>query len=221
MLNHINYILLDAARIGDHISDAKKHNKIHDSLYRGNSEIALAALAPYIFQFRHPTPFSEWYLEKGWGNAWGILLKSARSMPELHKHFRKFLILKTDEGKQLYFRFYDPRVLRIALPICEPDQIYEFFGPVEYFVVEDEDPAFALLLRHENGILKQQRFKMQDVAPEFASLSAKSNKPDETLPDKVIAITDIAQSTNLPTSESAVNAQPVNAKLRSKWHMFD
>ena len=60
----------------------------------------------------------------------------------------------TEDGKTLYFRFYDPRVLRMFLPTCAPEQLAEFFGPVESFYVEDEDPARALRFSLEAGALK-------------------------------------------------------------------
>src|SRR5689334_9084653 len=118
MLNHINYMLLDAARMGEIIEKAKEINPDFDSLYRGRSEEALALVAPYLFIFRQNTDFGKWYIENGWGNAWGILIRSHMNMQELHKHFRKFLIVGTEDNQELYFRFYDPRVLRIFLPTC-------------------------------------------------------------------------------------------------------
>jgi hypothetical protein len=154
MLNEINYILLDAARMGDVIEKAKEINTEYDSLYRGRSEESLASVAPYIFLFRQNTDFGTWYMDEGWGDAWGILIKSILPMPDLHRHFRKFLIVGTEDNQELYFRFYDPRVLRIFLPTCDQQQLREFFGPIEYFIMEDEDPAFAIRCWLENGHLR-------------------------------------------------------------------
>ena len=107
------YILLDAARLADEINRAKELNPNFDSLYRGQSEESLASVAPYIFQVEKGEEFERWYFEKGWGDSWGVLVFSNEDMKSLHKHFRKFLMVKTEDGEELYFRFYDPRVLRI------------------------------------------------------------------------------------------------------------
>ena len=149
--------------MGDRINEAKELNPIHDSLYRGGSDASLSAVAPYIFRFGDSQSFSTWYMESGWGDSWGVLLKCSLPMPEVHRHFRKFLLVKTEDDRELYFRFYDPRVLRIFLPTCDAAQIREFFGPVDYFVLEDEDPASAMRFWHENGVLKSQTFSKADL----------------------------------------------------------
>jgi hypothetical protein len=43
------------------------------------------------------------------------------------------------DGKIVYFRFYDPRVLRAYLTTCTDDEIRTFFGPVHRLVMEEED----------------------------------------------------------------------------------
>ena len=39
-------------------------------------------------------------------------------------------------GERVYFRFYDPRVLRVYLPTCSSSELKGVFGPVGRFVVE-------------------------------------------------------------------------------------
>lgn len=188
MFRHITHALLDAARLGHQIEEAKARNKTHDSLYRGGSQESLSGVAPHIFRFAHPTPFSTYFLKKGWGDSWGILIKSSWPLSELHKHFRKFLLVKTEDGQELYFRFYDPRVLRIFLPTCDATQIREFFGgAIDYFIAEDEDPDYALRFFHQNGILQTDRFSVRD---EIAALPEPDPLPpsaEDPLPPEAIA----------------------------------
>jgi hypothetical protein len=149
----LSHALLDAARMLDQMDVAKKLNPGHDSLYRGRSEEALAIVAPYLFSYQEGTEFAGWLASKGWGDSWGVFLYSEASMAELHRHFCKFLLVKTEEGQELYFRFYDPRVLRIFLPTCDEEQLREFFGPVRYFMMEDEDPSQAIVFYRSEGKL--------------------------------------------------------------------
>jgi hypothetical protein len=72
-------------------------------------------------------------------------------------------MVKTEEGEELYFRFYDPRVLRIFLPTCDREQLKDFFGPVDYYLCEDEDPAYGLVFSLENSALKTERISKQEV----------------------------------------------------------
>jgi hypothetical protein len=245
MLKHITYALLDAARLGMHLQEAKTRNQAHDCLYRGESEIALAGVAPHIFQYAYSTPFANWYLHNGWGDSWGVLLKSAWPLSELHKHFRKFLLVKTEDGPELYFRFYDPRVLRIFLPTCDAAQLREFFGgAVDYFIAEDEDPDYALRFSHQNGVLQTERISVRD---QIASLPKPAPLPppaDDPLPPETIAalkeqgITlpnttseplSTGESTKRPAEEvsnhpvAPVASAPASPapKPKTKWNMFE
>ena len=59
---------------------------------------------------------------------------------DLRSHLRRFLIvLDEDTGKKLYFRFYDPRVLRAFLPTCSKIQVADMFGEIGMFLLEGED----------------------------------------------------------------------------------
>jgi len=158
-----NYIILDAARTRVEIIKAKELNPNHDSLFRGRSEQPLAYVAPYLFSFDPQTEFAKWYMQNGWGNSWGILVYSKSDLKSLVKHFRHFLMVKTEDGEQLYFRFYDPRVLRVFLPTCDERQLRDFFGPIDYFLCESEEPASGLVFSLRNGELKVDIIKKDEV----------------------------------------------------------
>ncbi len=127
------------------IAQAKELNPKHESLYREKGDAILADVGPFLFQSNHFREFKTFFTEEGWGNSWGVLLKTNEAFAIIHTHFSKFLLVKTEDGEELYFRFYDPRVLRIFLPTCDNGQLKEFFGPVQSFYCEDEDPAFLLV----------------------------------------------------------------------------
>jgi hypothetical protein len=246
MFDHLNYALLDAARMGDQMLIARQLGTVHDSLYRGGKEAKLSAVAPYIFQLQYGKSFSNWLLKSGWGNAWGVMLKSSLPIFELHKHLRKFLMVTTEDGRQLYFRFYDPRVLRIFLPTCNPAQLAEFFGRgIDYVIVEDEDPAFALRFRMEGGVLKQNRFAATEL---IAALPQPSLPQQELTPETIAALKEAGMLEQVlalmngttqaeasaphkpsivpdPLAAASLRAMqedaPPGDKPKSKWKMFD
>jgi len=67
----------------------------------------------------------------------------------MRRHLRRFLIVRAPDGKRLYFRYYDPRVLSVYLPTCNAAELQYIFGPVRQFVCEGPDPT--VLLRFDAG----------------------------------------------------------------------
>lgn len=158
-----SFLILDAARMESEMETARALNPDFVSLYRGEPEETLASVAPYLFSFNNGTEFENWYFANGWGDAWGVLVVANEEMRALHKHFRRFLMVKTEDGEELYFRFYDPRVLRIFLPTCDREQLKEFFGPVDYYLCEDEDPEYGIVFSLQDGLLRQERITKEMV----------------------------------------------------------
>ena len=151
------HALLDAARMGAAMHTAKEMTQAFSCLYKGQSAEQLVDVAPFLFRVSDQKPLASWLLEQGWGQSWGVYLESAATPAEVYRHFRRFLLVRTEGGQELYFRFYDPRALRQFLPTCTTDQLTAFFGPVRYFLLEDENPAFALRYWHQAGTLRQER----------------------------------------------------------------
>ena len=99
-------------------------------------------------------PFTDWVLDNGWGNHWGIFATVPAEVPfrDVRKHFRGFLRVRNPDGKTLLFRYYDPRVFRVYLPTCNATELGAVFGPVAMFMLEGE--AAALL-----------RFSLAEMSP--------------------------------------------------------
>lgn len=136
-LDQADYVLLDAAAMNDDaIYQARALNPDFLCLYAGQSREELADVAPYLFTFPEEGPFRAWLEDASRGKNWAVYVMSEGTLEELYKHFRKFLVVGTEAGKQLYFRFYDPRVLRDFLPTCDADQLREMFGLVAAYLLE-------------------------------------------------------------------------------------
>ena len=141
------YAVLDAARDLAALNWSKESGEEYQSLYDGESARNLEMFAPYLVRFSRPSPLLRKLIAKSWGRSWGIYLTSAASFPDLRKHFRHFLMAETEGARTVYFRFYDPRVLRLYLHTCNPQEVRQFFGPIESLFVEDEDPIRLLWFR--------------------------------------------------------------------------
>ena len=139
------FALLDAARSPQVLEALRPSEEQYRSLYEGPQGEELADFAPYLVALPPGSPLRETLVREGWGRSWGVYLTCPLPFAEVRKHFRKFLLVKSQEdGRTLYFRFYDPRVLRLFLPTCNPFETGEFFGPVTEFLMEAADPGSLL-----------------------------------------------------------------------------
>jgi len=155
------YAVLDGASIPDlleHLYADPRPEFV--CLYRGELEPDIAEVAPYLVRLRRDTPFTDWLLVEGWGKHWGIFAITTANLMTMRKHFRTFLMVKTTEGKSLYFRYYDPRVLPRFLPTCTAEEIATVFGPVQSYLCEDKNPATGVRLRAEAGRLKKDSVRL-------------------------------------------------------------
>ena len=150
------YAVLDGARNGAIHTEIRKSGFQFECLYRGELDPDLADAAPYVVRLEAEMPFTHWLIGKGWGDSWGIFLVAAASLRDVRQHLRKFLMVYGPDGKPLYFRYYDPRVLRVYLPTCNAEELGMFFGPVQCFMAENDDARTLLRFTTASGSLQQQ-----------------------------------------------------------------
>lgn len=151
------FVVLDGAAIPGLLPKIEEEAPEYECLYRGELEPDLAECAPYIVQLTSDSAFTRWAIAEGWGNHWGIFVLAAADINTLRRHFRGFLLVMSPEGKRLYFRYYDPRVLRIFLPTCANDELVGFFGPIAVYLAEDEKAETVAEFRFDGEKLHQTR----------------------------------------------------------------
>ena len=112
-------------------------------LFTGQLEPDMAVVAPYLVELEPSSAFTRRLLAEGWGQNWGVFLTSRLALPALWRHVRQQVHVYGPNLESLYFRFYDPRVMRNYLPTCAAPQLAEFCGPVDFYIAEAEEPARA------------------------------------------------------------------------------
>jgi hypothetical protein len=122
-------------------------------LYSGALPSELKLAAPYLVSLDPEDRTTQYILRRGWGNNWGIFLRSTSSMETLRRHLKGLLMVKDHEGRRLLFRYYDPRVLRVYLPTCWPAELETVFGPVKVYLVEGADSDSVIQYRVDDGRL--------------------------------------------------------------------
>jgi hypothetical protein len=141
------FALVDAARDDEIYPALLKADCEWVCLYRGDAAVTMAEVAPYLVELDPHARFTSWLLEKAWGNSWCVFLHAGVALERLQAHFRRLVMAQLPDGKMVYFRFYDPRVLRAYVPTCTAEEAARFFGPVERFIVEDEEREAKAFVR--------------------------------------------------------------------------
>jgi hypothetical protein len=126
-------------------------------LYRGELTPDMAEVSPYLIRLEPDTELTDWILQKGWGQHWGIFAATYADTRAMRGHFRSLLTVYDDSGRPLLFRYYDPRVLRLFLPTCNAEELKKMFGPVENYFVEDEDASKLLRFEVVSKSLRRKR----------------------------------------------------------------
>jgi hypothetical protein len=131
------FAVLDAARDPRVLEAMRESVETYRSLYEGIKGEALAEWAPHLVRLPRASRLLEQLVLEGWGRRWGIYLTCRRPFDEVRTQLRRVLMVGNDQsGEPMYFRFYDPRMLRLVLPTCGARQRAQIFGEISGFLVE-------------------------------------------------------------------------------------
>jgi hypothetical protein len=122
-------------------------------LYSGKLDRLLEMNAPHLVELIPTNRLIHTWIDEGWGQSWGIFLRIQDSS-NLRHHLRDFLKVRTEDGRTLVFRYYDPRVLRVYLPTCTVDELRRFFGPVATFHAESAEAKRLVEFHLDAGLLR-------------------------------------------------------------------
>jgi hypothetical protein len=150
------WMILDGARTIEIFRMLLACHLEYACLYSGPLTPELEIAAPYLVQLDHGYRDTHQFIQRAWGNSWGVFLRSDTSLKKLRRHLREFLVVRDERGNRLAFRYYDPRVLRVYLPTCTRSELRTVFGPIECFWMEGDDTVEMREFSFGNGELKQQ-----------------------------------------------------------------
>jgi len=120
------------------------------ALFEDRKHPDLHTAAPYLAKV--DGALARWMRRTIWPAHWGIFIETNVGFGELRRHLRRIMLVEGPDGKTLYFRFYDPRVLPTFLNTATSEQLDEFFGPVTAYIVRTASPeAFVRYARGEAG----------------------------------------------------------------------
>ena len=133
------YAILDAARNEGIYPQLRSHATDTQSLFQGSRAQELALVAPYLINLTPEDHITSWFLQQGWGKSWGIFCESKTDTTRLRRHLQQVFEVYSKECSPLYFRFYDPRVLKVYLRSATAKELEKIFGPIQAFYVEGDE----------------------------------------------------------------------------------
>lgn len=158
------YTLLDPARMGSDFGKAYDLSIEGIALRTSIQPEDFETITPHLLPCEVESQLYNWITTDGKGDSWGIFVKSELDLEPLVEQLQKLLIVSMEtNGRWVYFRFYDPRVLRGFLPGCEKKQLEELFTGVESFYCEAEDDDFQMHFSLEKGKLKVEKIPIVHV----------------------------------------------------------
>jgi hypothetical protein len=139
------YAIADAARDPRVLALLEEAIDPHASLHEGARGAALDDSAPHLVKLLADSRLLERLLEEGWGRSWFVLARSALPAKEVRRHLRRFLMVVNDTTEErLYFRFYDPRVLREFMAVATPRQRSTLLHGFGAFLCESEGGSLSI-----------------------------------------------------------------------------
>jgi hypothetical protein len=147
-------VMLDGASVPDLLERLHAEPSLEvECLLRGTLEPDMKQVAPYLVKLEPESEFAEWVVGSGWGRHWGTFATSRQGFRALRDHLCQLMIIYRRDGTPLYFRYYDPRVIRTFLPTCTPVQLKQMFGPVDAFMAESDTGDAATVFRRAGDTL--------------------------------------------------------------------
>ncbi|MBX3421513.1 MAG: DUF4123 domain-containing protein [Pirellulaceae bacterium] len=121
------------------------------SLFSGSAAMEFSSIAPYIAKL--DADWIRWIAMEFQGAPWGFLFtaNSRLDFELVRRHWKKFLMVQAPDGRKLYFRFYDPRVLETFLGASTSSELDQFFGPIEEIVLLRSNNEVSVYCRTSNS----------------------------------------------------------------------
>lgn len=141
-----SYLLLDAAASPEIATYAEAFPEPARCLFDGAAYDDLAEVAPWLIQIEPFGDVLDWYLDKGWGQNWGVFVQTALPLARLKTRLKSHLFVSSEQDGKMFFKFYRPRSLRDYLPAFEPEQLKNFFFKLETYVIEGTEVNEAIRL---------------------------------------------------------------------------
>lgn len=157
------YALMDCALDSTIYPTIQASGCPNQKLYGESWQSGLADIAPHVVELTSSAKFSTELLTWDWYGNWGYFVQSTTSLSDLAQSFADLTTAKLSSGEEVFFRFFDPRVIRVFLAQASKNDLQSVFAKAERLVVPsaevqgEGEAAIAYTLK--NGSLAQSETK--------------------------------------------------------------
>lgn len=133
------YVLMDGAQITDLPGQLQDRGEREENLLSGDLDPEVNAVAARLVHIGEGDTF-DWAFDNFIEQNALVFVRTPRALMDLRRQLRKLNYVEMPDGKMVFFRYYDPRVLLQVLPIATPKQEGLFYGwerDVGFLVVDE------------------------------------------------------------------------------------
>lgn len=149
------YAIVDGVSARGLVREAKRVNLRTESLLPSGSSPYLAAVVPHLVEVQLDSEFLRLWRTMLTKNP-GILLESRLDFDTMLVHARTLFLASDDQGKQTYFRFYDPTVLYEWLTTGSSDRLTDFFAFATAAIIGLDKGERLLRLTFQSSALSEE-----------------------------------------------------------------
>lgn len=161
------YFVLDGAREPSGTAAMLSSAVQSGSLYDGQAAEEMGSFGPHLVALPDDPAGRERWVRTIWGRNLGVFLTCSLPFEAVRRHLRRFLLVMLEGGRKVYFRYYDPRVLRRFLPTCTPDEWAQFFGPIAAYYTESDGSTHLLEFEKGSGARSEDQLPCLSADGEF------------------------------------------------------
>ena len=139
------YLLIDASKspLIQFLIQARTDQAL--CLFDGQAFEDLSAYAPWLVPLTGDgLDVFDWFMDEGWGKDWGMFLVAGPDARKVKTILKRSLRVKTEDNRELFFKFYRPSVFNTYLPAMEPAQACYVMRDIAQVWAEDgANPALV------------------------------------------------------------------------------
>jgi hypothetical protein len=156
----VNFFIADPITMKLSLNDFYDYDIVPHSLYLGTDEEEILEVGPYLVELKNEKVIN--WIVRNSGKNWGIFLDSRLEKDKLIKELQKLILVKRNEGKQDYFRFYDPRVMMKYIPSSSLEQLNTLFGKhANSIICETESKEIYVKYTYQKEKLKIEKIQVE------------------------------------------------------------
>lgn len=164
---HDLFAVVDGAAWPGLLPAIDEHGVEHACLFSGALGPSLQGAAPYAVALDPASKFPAELLPELLARNAGIMVRYTIGigLAPVRRHLREFLRVLDPDGNPVFFRYYDPRVMRVFLPTCMPEELDVMFGPADAYLIPGEAPSTVVeFTRTPEGDLHARTISAGDAA---------------------------------------------------------